>query len=731
MHQPYYKDRLTGAYTLPWVRLHATKDYLHMAEALAQHPRIHQTFNFVPSLVEQLLDYADNQAPDRALLVSRKDPTALTREDKEYLLSFFFSINWDRFVRRYPPYWQLLRLRGELGSDVSLLSSVYWRDLVVWFNMAWIDPTHLQHDPELAALAEKGHDFSAEDVTLVLEKHRRICAKVLPDYRKLEEAGQIELITSPYYHPILPLLADTRVARMASPDLPLPNTLFANLEDAREQIRLAADLHERVFGRLPRGMWPPEGSVSAQVVELLASQNLLPNGEELRWVATDEGILARSLGTSFPRDGYGSLLDPRPLYQPYAAHGRSLALIFRDVVLSDRIGFVYKTWDSLDAAADLVGRLDAMADKLADDPDPYLLSIILDGENCWETYHNNGDDFLHALYSSIENDPKLRAVTVSEYLEEHPPRQEIARIHAGSWIGGNLETWIGEPAQNRAWEYLALARTRLTAWQRETSAEDVATLEAAWQAIYVAEGSDWFWWYYSRNSQGQVLPFDSDFRSHLANVYRIMGLPTPIWLNKPIVSAPAESSRGITAYVAPRLAADSPILTDWTGAGYIEPQVSTGSMQMSNTLLRRLYFGYNPAELCLRLEANADLGRYSIAVYLSGEESGRVNAHVRFGGTSAVVENHGMSLGWEAALNAGGATATLSRAAGNDFWETVNPIRSVAFSQRVVEWRLPLADVGLRLGDNVSLVVALALDGVLTEILPTGEAVIVTLAPLG
>jgi len=750
MHQPYYKCNLTEAYTLPWVRLHATKDYLHMAEVLAEHPRIHQTFNFVPSLVEQLRDYAAGRAPDRCLVVSRKEQ--LTDDDKAFILSFFFSINWDRFVRRYPRYWQLLRVRGELGGDVGLLSDVYWRDLIAWFNLVWIDPSYLLRDAELSALVEKGRGFSRADIDLILEKHRRICAAVLPLYKELADAGQVELTTSPYYHPILPLLDDTRSARVASPGLPLPSTLSAYPEDAREQIRQAAELHVEVFGRPPRGVWPPEGAVSGPAIGLLSSRNLFPNGGGFQWVATDEGILARSLGTSFPRDGYGSLLDPRPLYQPYrwvmadrrqvmGDRGRgedqppnpntqhlTPALVFRDQVLSDRIGFVYKHWAPKDAAADLVGRLDAMADKLADDPEHYLAPIILDGENCWEEYANNGHDFLHALYSRIESDPKLRAVTVSEHLDAHPPRRALTRIHAGSWIASNLETWIGEPAQNRAWEYLALARSRLTAWQREAGIEDVRTLEAAWKELYIAEGSDWFWWYYSRNSLGEVQPFDADFRAHLANIYWIMGLPSPAWLSRPIVSPPPERARSISAYVSPRLAADEPAPPEWAGAGYVEPEVSTGAMQRAATLLRRLYFGYNPAELCLRVEANADLGSHAVAVYFASERGERGNAHVRWGAEDPQVESHGLSLDWEVAVAPGASSATISRAAGNDLWETVRSRQAVAAGQRVLELRVPLADLGLELGDTVSLVVAVARGGVLVETLPTSGAVSFTLA---
>ena len=710
MHQPYYRNAVSGEHRLPWVRLHATKDYLHMAEVLEAHPTIHQTFNFVPSLVEQLVEYATGEATDPWLRLSTK--AALDEDDKRFLLKGFFAINADRFINRIPRYAQLSRLREPATEDVGLLSDAYWRDLIAWFNLAWIDPEHIAADPQLANLAAKGRDFTRADIDLILAKHRVICSMVVPAYRRLQAAGQVELSTSPYFHPILPALVDAASAREATPQMTLPRTPFASPEDAAEQIRRAYAYHTDVFGRPPAGLWPSEGAVSQPVVEMVAAR------KDLRWLATDEAILGRSLGIGFPRDGAGHLLDPGRLCQPYRAGGDpGVALIFRDNALSDRIGFIYSQWRPEDAAADLIGRLEVIADRLASDRQPHLLSIILDGENCWEFYQNNGSDFLHRLYAAFERSPKLRTVTVAEYLDEHPPRARLERVAAGSWIFGNLETWIGEPDQNRAWDYLALARNRITTWQRDTAPEDVSSLETVWRLLYTCEGSDWFWWYYSRNRQGQGGEFDAEFRSHLASIYTAIGQPHPDWLDQAIAGPPPERSQSASGYLtAPPDAADA-TPAGWAVSGYVEPDISSGAMQRASSLVRRWWFGYNPHELGFRLEASGALAGHSLAFYISIAPAGAGNAHIRHWTTNAALESHGILLEREVLVDVGAASATLSAARGDDSWLAGSRL-PVTVGERVIDVRVPLASLGIALGARLGLLLAIVRDDALVEVVP-------------
>jgi alpha-amylase/alpha-mannosidase (GH57 family) len=724
MHQPYYRDGQTGEYVLPWARLHAVKDYLHMAEVLAAHPGVHATFNLVPSLIEQLAEYVAGEAVDRFQALSLQD--TWTPAEKEYLLANCFSINWDHIIRRYPRYWQLLQLRQQAPNEAALFADGFYRDLLAWFNLAWIDPNWLESDPLLRSMVDKGRNFTVADMRAILEKQGEIIGRILPLYRELMAQGQLELSVSPYYHPILPLVMDNRYARRASPGLALPEVPFAHPEDASEQIRRAVEAHVRRFGQRPQGMWPSEGAVCPEIVFRLAQ-------EGFAWFASDEAVLALSVGQWVQRDGYGHVTNPRLLYQPYRTHVGDVApsVVFRDRLLSDRIGFVYKQFQGQDAAGDLVHRLHRIRENLDDPANPYLVTIILDGENCWEEYEHNGDVFLHHLYQLLDEDPDLRAVTVSDYLAEHGSRAEIANLHTGSWINHNLETWIGEAEQNRAWEYLARTRDRLIGWQREYSLVDLDVLEQAWEAIYIAEGSDWFWWYYSRNVSDQDQLFDRAFRGHLASVYTAVGLPVPDWLEIPIagLAVPAYY-RPATAYITPHLSAASAVSLEWTGAGYLEPLPSVGAMQRGYLAFRRLYFGYNPADLFLRLELNETLASYQVALYLAVPGRRKFNRRVRFADTNPLLELSSVGLSWEILLPPGRHEATVNQADGQEIWRPAASLATVAVGETAVEFAVALKGLGLQLGDSVEVVATLVKDDVLVEALPASDTLSFSLKPM-
>jgi alpha-amylase/alpha-mannosidase (GH57 family) len=724
MHQPYYKDGQTGEYVLPWARLHAVKDYLHMAEVLAVHPGVHVTFNLVPSLIEQIVEYGAGEAVDRIQKLSLQD--RWTPAEKEYLLANCFSINWDNIIRRYPRYHQLLQLRQQAPNEALLFADDYYRDLVAWFNLAWIDPNWLERDPLLRSMVEKGRGFTTADVQAILDKQSAIMYKILPLYRALADQGQLELSVSPYYHPILPLVMDNRYAHRSSPGLPLPEVPFAHPEDASEQIRLAVEAHCQQFGHKPQGMWPSEGAVCPEIVFRLTQ-------EGFTWFASDEAVLALSVGQWVQRDGYGHVTNPRLLYQPYRTYVGNLppAVVFRDRLLSDRIGFVYKQFQGHHAAEDLVHRLHRIRENLDDSSHPYLVTIILDGENCWEEYEHNGDVFLHRLYSLIEEDPELEAVTVSEYLAEHGSRVEIANLHTGSWINHNLETWIGEAQQNRAWEYLARTRDRLISWQREYSLVDLEILQQAWEAIYIAEGSDWFWWYYSRNVSDQDQLFDRAFRGHLASVYTTLGLPVPDWLEIPIAGLAGPTHyRPASAYITPHLSAAPAVSLEWTGAGYLQPVPSVGTMQRGHIAFKRLYFGHNPADLFLRLELDEPLAAYQVAFYVAVPGRRKVNRRVRFADTNPLLELSSVGLGWEILLLPGRHEAVLNQADGQEVWRPAATLTSVTVGETAVELAVPLTRLGLKLGDAVEVVATLVKDEILVEALPASDTLSFSLKPL-
>jgi alpha-amylase/alpha-mannosidase (GH57 family) len=714
MHQPFYRDMLTGRISLPWVRMHAAKDYLHMGQALAAHPKVHHTINMVPSLTEQMLAWANGEESDE--LARLAEQPGWTEDEKRTILNLGFSINWDNIIRRYPRYSELLDRRPAALADPNAFSSQDYLDLLAWFNLAWIDPNWLEQDRLLAGLVAKGQGFTRADLRAIHDKQREIAAGVLPLYRQLAERGQLEIIASPYYHPILPLLIDNSMARRPSPGLPLPNLRFAAPEDAAAQLAMAVDAHTAHFGAPPRGLWPSEGAVSVETVPLIAAAGF-------SWLASDEVLLGRSLGRPFTRDGNSMITNPRALYQPYRLMAGSEIgpwIIFRDHELADRIGFLYKYLPGRQAAEDMIYRLLEIRRRLDDPANPYLVTIILDGENCWEYYEHNGDVFLDAFYGLLSEREELKPVTVSEYLAEQRPAGTLAKLVTGSWIAGDLTTWIGDPEHNRAWE--ALARTRAHLAQATVAGMDEQRLATAWRALYAAEGSDWFWWYSHRNRSDQDAIFDELFRHDLAAVYEALSQETPAWLEQPIREALAQpEAQPAAGYITPALTAAPYPGEEWSLAAVVQPSLaSTGAMQRSDTHMERLFVGHDQHSLYLRLDLRDRLEKYEVAIYLGCVPGQPVNQRVRgrlpdpdqAAGTPA-----NLALGWEIQHMPGQAAPFLYRAAGHDQWQSVQPLVA-ALGEKVLEVAVPLATLGLEQGQELCLLATLAQRGTIFAQLP-------------
>src|ERR687888_180722 len=437
MHQPYYEDLVTREHILPWVRLHALKDYYGMVALLREFPNVKLTFNLVPSLLVQLEAFAADRARDRYLELSLKPADDLSDGDIDFILVNFFHAQHQRMIAVHPRYAELLALRG--GSL----------------------PTAADRRAGAARLT-----------------------RVIPEYREAVARRQIEVSASPFYHPILPLLCDTDVYLTTHPDSRMPRQRFRYPEDAAEQLARAAAYHERLFGRRPTGLWPSEGSVSDAIVPLVAKSGFT-------WMATDELILARTLGITFSRDNYGHVEQPERLYTPYVLKtgGASVACVFRDHVLSDLIGFTYAGWAANAAADDFVGKLVEAGRRYrarGGKGEP-LIPIILDGENAWEHFEGGGRPFLRAVYGRLAAHPDLRTVTMSEACAEAAATApELPRIFAGSWIDANFYIWIGHADDQRAWSQLADARQALN---EPTSAAASAVAEAR-EEVLIAEGSD-------------------------------------------------------------------------------------------------------------------------------------------------------------------------------------------------------------------------------------------------
>ncbi|HYG76475.1 MAG TPA: glycoside hydrolase family 57 protein, partial [Planctomycetota bacterium] len=447
-HQPYYKDLSSGELVLPWVRLHGIKDYYGMARLLSEFPGVKCTINLVPSMLAQLLDYVEKDASDPFLRRTIIPADTLSREDACFILDHFFMAQWDRMIRVYPRYKELLELR-RMGRATALRALDDFkvqdlRDLQMWFNLTWFHPVSFEESEVLRELRRKERNFDERDKALMLQEQRNVLARVIPLHKELAARHQVELTTTPFYHPILPLLCDMRSAQVAMPGTPLPNGHVSLADDAEMQIKRAVDYHRQLFGVAPEGMWPSEGSVSPEMIPLVARHGI-------RWIATDEGILAGSTGQRL-RTPAGKLERPDLLYRAWQCQvqGAKLNMLFRDHHLSDLVGFQYQGWDGAAAANDFLLRIQSSAIE-APAGGETLVSVILDGENCWEHYPDQGLHFLRGLYSKLEKaDHNVQPVCVSEYLKTHPPQHKLERLYSGSWINHDFYIWVGHSEDRRA-----------------------------------------------------------------------------------------------------------------------------------------------------------------------------------------------------------------------------------------------------------------------------------------
>ncbi len=612
MHQPYYEDLATGEHILPWVRLHALKDYYGMVALLREFPNVKVTFNLVPSLLVQLEAFATGRARDRHLELGLKPATELTESDIDFILENFFHAQRERMIDAYPRYRELLDRRGgTIGASGTAadkrvaarrFSTDDLRDLQVWQKLAWIDPDYQHRDPRVRDLLAKGQGFTEEDKSLLRTVELDLLNAVIPEYRDAAARGQVELSTSPFYHPILPLLCDTDVYLRSHPGSPMPRQRFAHPEDASLQLGRAVACHERLFGRRPAGLWPSEGSVSEAMVPLVAAAGF-------EWMATDELILSRTLGLTFSRDARGHVEQPERLYAPYTvrAGGATVACAFRDHVLSDLIGFTYARWPAEDAAQDFVGRLveAGRRHRNLSGGGEALVPIILDGENAWEHFEGGGRPFLRALYRRLSEHPELRTVTMAEAMAG--PRHELAGIFPGSWIDADFYIWIGHADDQRAWSQLAEARDVF-----DESTIDAPARDRAREELLIAEGSDWCWWYGDDHSSAQDREFDELFRRHLRHVYRLLERPVPDELFVSNISAGAThvAESTPTALVTPTLDGEETSYFEWLNAGILEVREAGGTMHQTDQhppVLRLVRFAFGRNCLYVRLDATRRL----------------------------------------------------------------------------------------------------------------------------
>ncbi|MEJ5172405.1 MAG: glycoside hydrolase family 57 protein [Hydrogenothermaceae bacterium] len=563
MHQPYYKNPEDNRFEMPWVFLHAIKDYYDMPH-LVEKFGIKATFNLVPSLVIQLKEYEDPRNC-KFLEIWLKPVEKLTNQEKSYLLRYLFASNYENMIKPFDRYYQLFMKKHRIDEAHlhQLFDNQEFLDLEVLFILSWSGNYLRQNNKVVKNLLEKGRNFTQEDKENLLSEVVKFIKKITKYYGKLEKKRTIEITTSPFYHPILPLLIDINSAKESSHDIHLPSVRESMRDFAIKHITDAIDYHRESFLKSPKGVWSSEGSLSRDTVKLFKEMGFV-------WTATDEEILYNSLGY---RDLYS-------IYKIYNYEG--VYIFFRDRYLSDSIGFRYFKMSEESAVKDFIERLRDIYNKVKTSP---VVSVILDGENAWEHYRNNGLKFFEKLYSSIRSERWIETITFSEVINKDSVELvSLGNLKAGSWIFGNFKTWVGQPEKNTAWEYLDKA---VSFYRKNPSKESE-------RYLMIAQGSDWFWWYGDDHYTPFSDVFDNLFRLNLKWVYKSVKELYPSYLDKPIKrKSKNQIVKKPTHYIKPKINGEIDNYFEWLYAGEVDPNFDLGSMSLGISKFKRIFYGFD------------------------------------------------------------------------------------------------------------------------------------------
>jgi alpha-amylase/alpha-mannosidase (GH57 family) len=554
MHQPDYREYLHGEYVLPWTYLHAMKDYTDMAFHLEQHPQARAVVNFVPILIEQLLDYQrqfeSGEVRDPLLrMLGHENLDGLNDAERQHIMDSCFKSSHTKMLQPYRAYQHLFDLQkmveGHGRENVTYLSGQFLADLLVWYHLVWMGESVRRSSELVARLMTKGSQFTYTERKDLFGLIGAIIADIVPRYRKLAERGQVEISSTPYNHPIMPLLLDFAAARESEPNAPLPQTPQYPGGRSRVHAHLskAMESHKQNFGTPPHGMWPSEGGVSDATLKLMAEHGC-------EWTATGQAVLANSLRHEMndnPLPGSSGYL-----YKPYRVEtgGQPIHCFFRDDRLSDKIGFEYAKWRGDDAAADFIHHLEEILHHAPDHEDP-VVTVILDGENAWEYYPYNGYYFLSELYNKLESHSDIRTTTFHECVqgladpESNLTASKLQQMVAGSWVYGTFSTWIGSPDKNRGWDLLCEAKRSYDIVMASGRLNE-EEMRLATEQLADCEGSDWFWWFGDYNSALSVASFDALFRHNLSNLYCLLKLTPPYELQHAISVGTGDPAMGGT-----------------------------------------------------------------------------------------------------------------------------------------------------------------------------------------
>ncbi len=572
MHQPDYRDD-RGVMRMPWVFLHAIKDYYEMPWLLSLHPSLKATFNLTASLIEQLELYGrEGSGCDRFLTLWRKPPSDLGGEEREWVVKICKSSRFETMVRPLPRFAELYEVKEPNDAELE--------ELEVLFLLSWCGNYLRQNDATVAELIARERGYGSREKEELIGALLRFVPTILPLYRSMYESGRIVLTTTPLNHPILPLLIDMRTARLSNPKTVIPANHIPLAEDAKIHLDRALSLFRERFGTAPEGLWPAEGAVDEKSVDLYARRGI-------GWIATDEEILFRSLEER----------SRERIYRPYRFGG--VTILFRDHPLSDLIGFSYRFREAKRAAEDFLQRLRSIGERL----ESPVVPVILDGENAWEFYPDNALGFFTELYAGLESAAWCETVTMTEAAAAKS--EPLKRVHPGSWIDGTFDTWVGHPQKNAAWELLYQTRAD---YLRHAGELDETVRTKIERHFLACESSDWFWWYGEDHHTEYAADFDRLFREHLIAIYRTMEVAPPADLFRPIL--PDENLHALVIEpkfpIHPVIDGKVSSFFEWLGSGMIDERAAFSTMEGARGPVTRLLWGEDERYLYLRLDGEME-----------------------------------------------------------------------------------------------------------------------------
>ena len=570
MHQPDYRNE-EGIMQMPWVFLHAIKDYYDMPWMLSRYKNIKATFNITSTLIEQLkLYYKNPQKSDKFLSFWLQNPSALKTEDRQWLVKICKSSQFETMVKELPRYEELYK--KDSFSDDELV------DLEILFLLSWCGNYLKENNLHVKSLLQKQRNYTHEEKRELLEELSKFISGIWKFYKELYDKKRITIATTPFYHPILPLLLDMQNAKRANAQTKIPQN-YEKLEvDARLHVKKAKDLFFDTFGYTTDVFWPAEGAVDPKSVALLKSLGV-------NFIATDEAILYKSLNAN-SRD---------LIYVPYNYH--DILIGFRDHKLSDLIGFEYRYKEANEAAENFMSELDSIQNI----NDNATVFVILDGENAWEFYKHNGFDFFASLYGALEKASWCKTLTMDEV--KSLPSRELINLAPGSWINGSFDTWVGEYEKTRAWELLFLAKQDYE--HHKASLSDDIKAKIALHFLE-AECSDWFWWYGSDHYTDFSLEFDAIFRRHLINIYNLIGIAVPNDLFIPIGNKQSSTQFWIKpqSKITPKIDGKRDSFFEWMGCGVIDESRFFSTMQTNTQPVKKIHYGQDDNKLYFAFEGD-------------------------------------------------------------------------------------------------------------------------------